>query len=102
MGLACSKEIACKLGGDIMIKHSEPSLTIFCFKIPVNMVHLEEIEYTWKYSDGRDQSVESIGNDLLRNYAKASRLKYIKQMKFSEDYFNIEARKRQLKLNNNN
>ena len=95
MGLACSKQIACKLGGDIMIKHSEPNLTIFCFKIPVDVARSdEENEYTWKYSSGRNQNIESIGSNLLRNYVKTSKISSVKQMEFSEEYFLLESRKK--------
>jgi len=35
MGLACSKEIVNKLGGDIILKESQRGLTVFAFKLPV-------------------------------------------------------------------
>ena len=37
MGLACSKQIAISVGGDITIKESQRGLTIFAFKIPVQV-----------------------------------------------------------------
>lgn len=35
MGLACSKEICNKLGGDITIVESQRGLTVFAFKLPI-------------------------------------------------------------------
>ena len=78
-----------------MIKHSEPNLTIFCFKIPVNVVRTDvENEYTWKYSSGRNQNFESIGSNLLRNYVKTSKISSVKQMEFGKEYFLLESRKK--------
>ena len=39
MGLACSKEICNKLGGDLMLVSSVPGLTQFSFKLPVLAKH---------------------------------------------------------------
>jgi len=35
LGLACSETICKALNGDIKIKHSQPNLTVFSFRIPV-------------------------------------------------------------------
>ena len=35
MGLACSREIARKLGGDVWLKSSKKGLTVFSISIPV-------------------------------------------------------------------
>lgn len=38
LGLACSKDISKKLGGDTLINFSRPGLTSFMFRIPVKRV----------------------------------------------------------------
>ena len=74
MGLSFSKDICCQLGGDIMIKHSEPTLTIFCFKIPVKMgeeyLPKQAQENTWKHSKVKDINILEMQNDNLHRYAE--------------------------------
>jgi sensor histidine kinase regulating citrate/malate metabolism len=41
IGLACSKEICNKIGGDIKLKHSQKGLTVFSFKIPIEILSNE-------------------------------------------------------------
>ena len=38
IGLAGSKDICVKMGGDIILKTSRPGLTAFAFKIPIKVV----------------------------------------------------------------
>ena len=38
IGLACSKDICVKMGGDIILKTSHPGLTVFAFKIPIKVI----------------------------------------------------------------
>ena len=37
IGLAGSKDICVKMGGDIILKTSQPGLTAFVFKIPIKV-----------------------------------------------------------------
>jgi C4-dicarboxylate-specific signal transduction histidine kinase len=40
LGLACSKSIANKMGGDIKLKMSKKGISVFAFKIPVKLQSL--------------------------------------------------------------
>jgi sensor histidine kinase regulating citrate/malate metabolism len=42
IGLASSREICKKMGGDIKLKLSRKGLTIFSFKIPIQLAKIEE------------------------------------------------------------
>lgn len=38
IGLACSKDICIRMGGDIALKVSHEGLTAFSFKIPIKVI----------------------------------------------------------------
>jgi K+-sensing histidine kinase KdpD len=42
IGLACSRDICKKMGGDIKLKLSKKGLTIFSFKMPIQLTKIEE------------------------------------------------------------
>ena len=42
LGLACSKDLCKKLGGDVILMSSNDGLTAFSFKIPIKLVRKEE------------------------------------------------------------
>ena len=43
IGLACSKDICIRMGGDIALKVSQEGLTAFSFKIPIKVIRKKAI-----------------------------------------------------------
>ena len=71
MGLACSKAIACELGGDVTVKQSQKSLTIFEFSLPVKVEETkeeEDINYMFYKPDSTVESKAFANSNLLLKY----------------------------------
>lgn len=84
MGLACSKDISLKLGGDVDLNFSKPGLTSFSFRIPVKMMNSsfkqEKLEFL-----NLDQhfTVETFTEQpLLKEYLECKDLDQLNKFKF--------------------
>ena len=55
IGLAGSKDICLKMGGDIILRESRPGLTAFAFKIPIKVIRSSIDSVSLSISEGNEE-----------------------------------------------